>query len=247
MFDMAAEVGGLLQLLEQQNISYCTILLPSDLTITQDLDKTYMSQLLNPIWRPHLQDLILYNVVEGTRRDLTEQLENNDTAGITLLALQGSKLIMHRADLDSDLSDSGLEKPTQLVNMDMFLHLTNHLFLPTSMTELLQKLLLQDDKNQFLTFFGILQLVNLEVPLSTIGPITLFPPTNAAWQALNPVVLNSLKLLVYYAELLQVLSRHVVWEENHMSRDWTVGETIHVLTEGKSLIVTNKPIQTTQF
>ena len=74
--------------------------------------------------------------------DLPEQLENSDTASITLLALQGSKMTVHRADLDSDLSDSGLEKPTQLVNMDMFLYLTNRLFLPTSMTESLRELLL---------------------------------------------------------------------------------------------------------
>ena len=77
------------------------------------------------------------------------------------------------------------------------------------------------------------------MPLSTIGPITLFAPTNAAWEALDPALLSSLKLPGYRVELLQVLSRHVVWEENHMSRDWTSGETIHVLSEGESLIVTN--------
>merc|ERR1719401_75652 len=197
-----------------------------DNTAFEKLPSSLLTKLLTPVWQPQLQDVILYHTVGGAI--LSSDLSDGLVAAT--LNYQADSLLINldppRINGDSDiLIDAGL---VDLVADNGVVHGVDTVLTPPSVSNNIVDLAAANDNLS--TLVSAVVAADLADALSGEGPLTVFAPTNDAFNALPAGVLDSLLLPGNVDQLRNVLLYHVV-SANALSSS-LVNEDIKTLNGG---------------
>jgi len=175
-----------------------TVFAPSD-SAFDELPEELVTKLLDPVWKPQLQNVLLYHVIPGEVRstNLADGMTATTIIGeditINLDPARVNNVTISTADIDAD---NGV------------IHGIDGVLTPVSVTSNVIDIIAGDD--QFTTLLMALKLAGLDLPLMGDGPFTVFAPTNDAFDALPLALVDMLLLPANIEQLTNVLKYHVV-------------------------------------
>uniref|UniRef100_A0A7S2GS47 FAS1 domain-containing protein n=1 Tax=Helicotheca tamesis TaxID=374047 RepID=A0A7S2GS47_9STRA len=227
----AVDAAGLKETL--QGSGTYTVFAPTDDGFSA-LPTGTVEKLLKPEWVFHLKDVLLYHtlgdIVKST--DLTDGLVattlNNEDITINLdppRVNTNSNILLDMVDIEAD---NGV------------IHAVDNVLLPTSVTSNIVEIAAGD--SDFSTLVAAVKAAGLVDALSGDGPLTVFAPTNAAFEALPEGTLDSLLLPENKQQLADILTYHVVAGNAHSTTlsDGSVttlnGAKVEISTDGGVMV-----------
>lgn len=179
-----------------------TVFAPDDAAFSQVPNET-LAKLLDPNWSFHLRELLRYHLADGTIQSMQlSQLETVPTSAngnVPLTITSGTNLLM---------VDNATVIYPDLTAYNGVIHGIDAVLFPASLTT---TILAQIQANtQFSTFLGLLEASpNLTSTLEGDGPMTLFIPTNAAFELFDSTVDSS---SITPNDITRILQYHVSLE-----------------------------------
>mmetsp|Transcript_21418 Transcript_21418/g.39337 ORF Transcript_21418/g.39337 Transcript_21418/m.39337 type:complete len:327 (+) Transcript_21418:193-1173(+) len=176
----------------------------------EKLPAELVTKLLDPIWKPQLEDLLKYHVLGSVVRstDLTE--------GLTAETLNGEKIIIN---LDpyriNDKSNILVDELVDNAADNGVFYGIDTVLTPTSVGSNIVDI--AAGNAAFSTLVTAVTKAGLVDALSGEGPLTVFAPTNDAFAALPDGTLDRLLLPENVDELTKILQYHVVSANAHSS------------------------------
>mmetsp|Transcript_6063 Transcript_6063/g.11792 ORF Transcript_6063/g.11792 Transcript_6063/m.11792 type:complete len:796 (-) Transcript_6063:98-2485(-) len=175
-----------------------TVFAPSN-SAFGELPAGFLTHLLDPVWKPQLQNVLLYHV---TPREIRAA---NLTDGMTAMTIIGE-------DININLDPARVNNVTiSTADIDAdngVIHGIDGVLTPVSVTSNVVDIIAGDD--QLSTALMALGLAGLDTALLGNGPFTVFAPTNEAFNALPQALTDRLLLPENIEQLTNVLKYHVV-------------------------------------
>jgi len=213
IFDIASNAEGFSTLALALNAAGLDGALSGDGTFTAfapidsafaDLPEELVNKLLDPIWKPQLQDVLLYHVLGSEVRstDLSD--------GLAATTLNGEDITIN-TDPPRINGNSNILVDDGLVDIEAdngVVHGIGSVLTPVSVTSNIVAIAAGDDR--FSTLVAAVTAAGLGDALSGDGPLTVFAPTNAAFDALPEGTVESLLLPENIETLTDILKYHVV-------------------------------------
>jgi transforming growth factor-beta-induced protein len=168
-----------------------------------------VAKLLKPEWIFQLQDMITYHALGSEVRsgDLSDGLEAETLNGETVVVNLDPPRVNENAEI---LIDAGL---VDVEATNGVIHGVSNVLLPTSATSNIVDIAAGNP--DFSTLVAAVQAAGLVDALSSDGPLTVFAPTNAAFEALPEGTVEA--LLADIPTLTEILTYHVVPGNAHSS------------------------------
>jgi transforming growth factor-beta-induced protein len=198
-----------------------TVFAPTDEAFAMFSNET-ITKLLDPAWSFHLRELLRYHLVDGTiNGEELGMLETVTTlTNFNLTVTAGLNLLM--------VNNATIVYP-DLVAYNGIIHGINQVLIPTALTLTILDQLEADP--QFSTFLSFLQVSdNISQVLKGVGPMTLFIPTNSAFELFDSTVDSSSfspddieMILEYHVDLSNVLLNEL---ENNTSIETMNGQNV---------------------
>jgi len=159
-----------------------------------------VTKLLDPIWLPQLQDVLLYHALGSV------VLSTDLTDGLTTATLNGE-------DITINLDPARVNDESNIIAADItadngVIHGIDTVLAPTSLTSNIVDLAVATD--DLSTLVAAVTAAGLGDALSGDGPLTVFAPTNEAFAALPEGTVESLLLPENIDQLTDILTYHVV-------------------------------------
>mmetsp|Transcript_20596 Transcript_20596/g.42451 ORF Transcript_20596/g.42451 Transcript_20596/m.42451 type:complete len:354 (-) Transcript_20596:172-1233(-) len=210
----AIDAAGLAETLSEDGPF--TVFAPTDGAF-DDIPRRTLERLLRPQWIFHLQDLLLYHALDSvvTSADLEDGLEvetinaedivinlDDDGASITTVSDTTSNILVEEELVDIE-ADNGI------------IHVVDSVLLPTSATQNIVDIAVGNE--DFSILVEAVVAAGLVDALSGEGPLTVFAPTNEAFQDLPSGTLDRLLRPQNRDELVSLLLYHVVPGNVHSS------------------------------
>mmetsp|Transcript_21423 Transcript_21423/g.39344 ORF Transcript_21423/g.39344 Transcript_21423/m.39344 type:complete len:328 (+) Transcript_21423:193-1176(+) len=177
----------------------------------EKLPAELVTKLLDPIWKPQLEDLLKYHVL-GSVVKSTDLFD-----GLTAATLNGENITINLNpprinDISNILVDHGL---VDIAAANGVIHGIDTVLTPTSVGSNIVDIAAGNDL--FSTLVTAVTKAGLVDALSGEGPLTVFAPTNDAFAALPDGTLDRLLLPENVDELTKILQYHVVSANAHSS------------------------------
>jgi transforming growth factor-beta-induced protein len=200
-----------------------TVFAPNDDAFAQ-VSTEVIDKLLDPNWSFHLRELLRYHLVDGTlRSDALAELDM-----VTTLADFNLTITSQESGLK--VEDSNVIRP-DLAAYNGVIHEIDGLLFPPSLTKTVMDRLSADP--QFTTFLGLLEASeNLTGLVQGSGPMTLFIPTNEAFEMFNMEV-NSSEL---DSDTIEVILQYHLVDSNVFLNELPEGTAITSLN-GQDVVV----------
>jgi len=213
----AVVAAGLEEALSEEDGTF-TVFAPTN-DAFGSLPEGTVEKLLEPEWFYHLQDVLLYHVLDAvvTSSDLSDGLiaetlndedivinldEEDGGASITTVSDTTSNILVEEGLIDIE-ADNGI------------IHAVDSVLLPTSATKNIVDIASSDEN--FSTLVEAVVAAGLVDALSGDGPLTVFAPTNDAMANLPEGTLETLLLPENKDQLVNLLQYHVVPGNVHSS------------------------------
>jgi len=166
-----------------------------------------VAKLLEPEWIYHLQDMLTHHVLGSEVRstDLSDGLEAETLNGETIVINLDPPRVDENAEI---LIDAGL---VDVEASNGVIHGVSNVLLPTSATSNIVDIAASNP--DFSTLVAAVKAAGLVDALSGDGPLTVFAPTNAAFDALPEGTVEA--LLADITKLTEILTYHVVAGNAH--------------------------------
>jgi len=166
-----------------------------------------VTKLLDPIWQPQLQDVLLYHTLGSV------VLSTDLTDGLTATTLNGE-------DITINLDPARVNNASNIIATDIIadngiIHGIDAVLAPTSLTSNIVDLAVATD--DLSTLVTAVTAAGLGDALSGDGPLTVFAPTNEAFAALPEGTVENLLLPENIDQLVDILKYHVVSANAHSS------------------------------
>lgn len=198
-----------------------TVFAPTDEAFAMFSNET-ITKLLDPAWSFHLRELLRYHLVDGMingeELGMLEAVTTLTNFNLTVTA--GRNVLM--------VNNATIVYP-DLVTYNGIIHGINQVLIPTALTLTILDQLEADP--QFSTFLSFLQVSdNISQVLKSVGPMTLFIPTNSAFELFDSTVDSSSfspddveMILEYHVALSNVLLNEL---ENNTSIETMNGQNV---------------------
>ena len=175
------------------------------------LPSELLTKLLDPVWQPQLQDVILYHAL-GSKVESTMLSD-----GLTATTLNGEDITINSDpwrvnDVSNILVDQGL---VDVAADNGVVHGVDAVLVPTSVGSDIVDIASGND--DFSTLVKAVVAAGLADALSGEGPLTVFAPTNEAFAKIPEETLASLLLPENKDALVNILKYHVVAANAHSS------------------------------
>ena len=176
------------------------------------LDNAFVARIRSPAWRAHLVDLMLFHLYQGTLpTDITDV--DNEATNTTITMTNGGDVELTKAGPGVRFRPNGARVLAQSVASNGFAYMLDDVMQPAWVTESLLDVIKQAS-SMFPTFLELLSVANLEGLLDTQSDpntyYTVFAPSEDAWANLTAAELEHLKGPDGLADLIELLSHHVV-------------------------------------
>lgn len=204
-----------------------TILAPTDEAFA-NLPAGALADLLLPANLATLQDILTYHVVDGSVPAGTA------VGAESPKALNGVTLLFADSQAGATVNEVSISV-TNIPCTNGVIHVLDAVLLPAGDIPTVAT------ERGFSTLAQALTAAGLIDDLQTAGPFTVFAPTDAAFAALPPGVLEDLLLPANQADLISVLLYHVVADE--LTAQEVLGGTSFPSLQGSDLFVTTSPAQ----
>jgi len=208
-----------------------TVFAPTDAAF-EALGDAAVARLLDEDYAPHLKDLLLYHVVEGKvpSGDIADGAEvetlNHE---IVVASVDGSDISLK--DLNDDNEDAGVVIP-DVAASNGIIHAIDQVLLPSSAKNVAEVAV---ENGSFTTLLELLGRVDLADYVATTDKLTVFAPTDAAFEALSETVdLDALtdeelaNILTYHVAEGEVLTSFDLLTRGDSGVDTVQGEKIDV-------------------
>ena len=200
-----------------------TVFAPTDDAFTM-LSNDTITKLLDPAWSFHLRELLRYHLVDGTinAQELGMLQTVPTLTNLSLTVTSGTNLLM---------VDNATVVYPDLAAYNGIIHGINEVLFPPALTSSILEQLEAD--TQFSTFLALLKVSeNITQVLNSDGPMTLFIPTNSAFELFDSTVDSSSfspndveMILEYHLTLSNVFLNEL---ENKTSIETTNGQNVTV-------------------
>lgn len=199
------------------------------------LGDAILAKYRDDVWNYHLTDLLLYHVVGGTI--LSTDLKN----GAVVETLSGGSVTVNLNGGGAFINEAEVVGPDNVASNGV-VHSVDQVLLPTSATTTIYALgeaISTGEAPEFKTLMALVGLADETVKdaLESNGPLTLFAPTDKAFEKLDPDTVKFLKSTEGKDALTQILTYHVV-PKNVISTSLTRGATVTTV-QGESIIVSS--------
>lgn len=180
-----------------------TVFAPSNAAF-EDVDAAILEKLFDPVWQPQLYDLLKFHLVKDTLRwdDLVDGMTATSANGEDLTINLDPARINENSLIFVDGGLSDVEASNGLI------HGIDRVLIPTSVTSNIVDIAAANE--DFSTLVAAVTAAGLGDALSGDGPLTVFAPTNAAFEALPEGTLEELLLPENIDQLTEILMYHVV-------------------------------------
>lgn len=177
----------------------------------EKLPEGAVEKLLEPEWKFHLTDVLLYHALgsEARSTDLTDDASVETLNGEDILINLDPPRINEESEI---LIDDGL---VDVEADNGVIHGISDVLLPTSVTKNIVEIGAAND--DFSTLVAAAEAAGLVDALSGDGPLTLFAPTNEAFADLPEGTVESLLKPKNKQQLVEILTYHVVAANAHSS------------------------------
>mmetsp|Transcript_23796 Transcript_23796/g.36190 ORF Transcript_23796/g.36190 Transcript_23796/m.36190 type:complete len:343 (+) Transcript_23796:48-1076(+) len=192
-----------------------------------DVDVDLVEKLVTPIWMPQLQDLLEYHILNSavTSSDLSDDMIVTTINGEDItINLDPARINDNSNILVNDFLD--IEADNGII------HGIDRVLAPTSLTSNIVDIASGDER--FSILVDAITAADLGSALVGDGPLTIFAPTNDAFDKLPKGALTS--LLDNMDMLADILKYHVV-EANALGTSLSNGDELETLLDGESVEV----------
>lgn len=151
-----------------------------------------------PDWDEHLTDILTYHVVDGKVMSTDLSLSN-----VTMLNGGTAEI----TSLSPAMINTATINPADVAASNGVVHVVDQVLLPTSVTSNIVDI--ASGASDFSTLVSLVVAADLAETLSGAGPFTVFAPTNAAFEAVDPAVVKYLTSPEGKDDLTKILTYHV--------------------------------------
>lgn len=215
IFTTALNTSGLLESLSTDQ--FYTILAPSNTAFTS-LGQETVSRLIQPSHSAHLEQVLFLHVIPGRKLSPNFHMPSGGATFPTLLSDTGVDGSEVTASMDGDvlefkgpINTAGSDKAMVLENDNVIFYVVNQVLMPTGLSKSTYEVLSSFEEGSvvFRLLLDLLVKAGLDTMLNdNSNQLTLLAPTNAAFEKLDPTVIEAIGKDSTLLE--RILSYHVL-------------------------------------